>query len=205
MNNTSLSNERLYACNLTMLFSNLNCDTIREILLIQNLNIMSLNSILMDGSVAEIAVSYSQSIRHKDRIKVTNFNIAVDILRKVWNLETMELQETFMLMLLNRNNQLLGVVNLSKGGITGTVLDIRLMFGIALKSVSTGIIMAHNHPSGNTTPSDIDRKITDRVQKAASLLDITLHDHIILTEDDQYSFAHNGLLANSFSSKDYIF
>ena len=80
-------------------------------------------------------------------------------------------------------------------GITGTVADPKLILGLALKSAATGIILAHNHPSGNLQPSIQDKDITKKIQEACKLLDITLLDHLIVVPEDAYfSFADEGFL-----------
>lgn len=155
---------------------------------------MSFNNILTNSGVAEIAISYSQHIEHSKRIKVTTSKQAVEIFRYVWDEGTIELYESFMVILLNRNNRLNGVVPLAKGGITGTVVDIRLLFAIALKSASVSIIIAHNHPSGNLTPSEQDISMTKKVSASAELLDMKLLDHLIITKEGCFSFADDGML-----------
>jgi DNA repair protein RadC len=96
-----------------------------------------------------------------------------------------------MVLLLNRANRVLGCLKLSKGGLTGTVVDLRIL----LKAMASGIIIAHNHPSGNLKPSDADRELTSQIKQAGKLLDITLLDHLILgTEGDYVSFADEGWL-----------
>ena len=95
---------------------------------------------------------------------------------------------------LNRANRVLGSYKLSKGGITGNIADVRLILGVALKTLATGLILAHNHPSGNLTPSDADLRLTMNVKKAAKLMDIELLDHLILSIDGFCSFVDDGLL-----------
>jgi DNA repair protein RadC len=88
----------------------------------------------------------------------------------------------------------LGVIHLSSGGITGTVADIRLIFGTALKAAASGIIISHNHPSGNLKVSDRDKNTTANIRDAGDMLDIKLLDHIIVGHDGQYfSFSDEGL------------
>lgn len=89
----------------------------------------------------------------------------------------------------------MGVYEASKGGITGTVVDVRLILSVALKSAATGIILAHNHPSGNLQPSENDKSITRKIEQACSLLDIKLLDHLIICPEKSFlSFADEGLL-----------
>ena len=81
---------------------------------------------------------------------------------------------------------------LSQGGIAGTVVDLKLLFSVALKCVASGIIIFHNHPSGTTIPSTSDIKLTNKIKQAGEMLDIKLLDHIILTKKGYYSFADEG-------------
>jgi DNA repair protein RadC len=95
-------------------------------------------------------------------------------------------------MYLNNSNQVLGIYPASKGGITGTVADIRLILGVALKTASTAMVIAHNHPSGNLKPSKIDEVLTQKLKNAAALLDVNLLDHLIVSNAGFYSFADEG-------------
>ena len=143
--------------------------------------------------VAEIKVSYSTTSTPK--IKITSVNKAFEVLLSVWDLDTIELQEEFKVLLLNRANEVLGIYPLSKGGITGTVVDSRLIFAVALKCNATGILLCHNHPSGNLKPSDADITLTRSIKKCADFLDITLIDHLIITKNGFYSFSNEGKLS----------
>jgi DNA repair protein RadC len=88
----------------------------------------------------------------------------------------------------------LGVLHLSSGGITGTVADVRLIFGTALKAAASGIIISHNHPSGQLKPSQLDKNVTTKIREAGDMLDIKLMDHIIVGHEGQYlSFSDEGL------------
>ena len=95
---------------------------------------------------------------------------------------------------LNRANHVLGYLLVSKGGISGTVVDVRIIMQAALRSNSSSIILCHNHPSGNTQPSREDIKVTEKVKDAAKLLDISLLDHLILTSEKYLSMADEGLI-----------
>lgn len=143
--------------------------------------------------VAEIKVSYSTTSTPK--IKITSVNKAFEVLLSLWDLDTIELQEEFKVLLLNRANEVLGIYPLSKGGITGTVVDSRLIFAVALKCNATGILLCHNHPSGNLKPSDADITLTRSIKKCADFLDITLIDHLIITRNGYYSFSNEGKLS----------
>ena len=145
------------------------------------------------NEVAEIKVSYSTN--NSSKIKITSVNKAFELLLSCWDMETIELQEEFKVLLLNRSNEVLGIYPLSKGGITGTVVDSRLIFAVALKCNATGIIICHNHPSGKLLPSEADIILTKKIKKCADFLDISLIDHIILTKNGFYSFSNEGKLS----------
>jgi len=145
------------------------------------------------NNLAEIKVSYSTS--NTPKIKITQGEQAYKVLLESWNKDTIELQEEFKVLLLNRANEVLGIYPLSRGGITGTVVDIRLIFAVALKCNATGIILSHNHPSGNLKPSKADINLTNRIKECCTLLDVTLIDHLIISKNGFYSFINSGDLS----------
>jgi DNA repair protein RadC len=103
--------------------------------------------------------------------------------------------EEFYVLFLNTNNRLVSVQSVSNGGITSTVVDSRIIFKKALElSTVTQIIIAHNHPSGNCTPSEADKKLTQKIKEAGQFIDIKLLDHIIVGANQYFSFADEGLL-----------
>lgn len=102
--------------------------------------------------------------------------------------------EEFWIVFLNRANRIIGKMKLSQGGISGTVTDVRLVMKKALDFLASGIIVCHNHPSGNLNPSESDTKITQKIRDAGNLMDIQLLDHLIISDSDYYSFADNGLI-----------
>lgn len=102
--------------------------------------------------------------------------------------------EEFYLLCLNRRNQPIDVVRISQGGVAGTVVDNKLIFKTALEKLASGIIVAHNHPSGQLKPSDQDIKITRSMKEAGGLLDISLLDHVIVGGNSYFSFADSGML-----------
>jgi DNA repair protein RadC len=97
-------------------------------------------------------------------------------------------------MLLNRANKILGTFQVSSGGITGTVVDPRIVFQSALKANATSIIIAHNHPSGQLTASQADIDLTKKLKEGGAVLDIPVLDHLIITESNYYSFADDGIM-----------
>ena len=146
----------------------------------------------MNEKVAEIQVSYNPS-------KVFNFKIedsrkSFELILQKWEQDRIEMQEEVKVLLLNRNNKVLGIYALAKGGITSCVVDVRIILAVALKALATGIILVHNHPSGNLQTSADDKKITEQLNSSCKLMGITLVDHLIITKDDYFSFADEGLL-----------
>ena len=97
-------------------------------------------------------------------------------------------------MLLNRANLVLGIVTVSSGGVAGTVADPKMIFGVALKANCSSVLLAHNHPSSNLTPSEADIRLTRKLKEAGKVLDLPVLDHLILTRDGFYSFADEGML-----------
>lgn len=102
--------------------------------------------------------------------------------------------EEFWVLFLNRSNKVIGRMKLSQGGISGTVTDVRIVMKKAIEYLASGIIVCHNHPSGNLNPSESDSKITKKIKEAGDLLDIQMLDHLIISDRDYYSFADNGLI-----------
>jgi DNA repair protein RadC len=102
--------------------------------------------------------------------------------------------ENFCVLLLNRANKVLKAVKISDGGITGTVVDPRKVFKIALDNNATSIILGHNHPSGQLTPSDADIQLTKKMKQAGEMLDLPVLDHIIVGDGNYYSFADEGIM-----------
>lgn len=102
--------------------------------------------------------------------------------------------EEFWALFLNRQNKIIDKQRLSQGGMTGTVIDVRLVLKMALEKHATSLIFAHNHPSGNLEASDADRKITRQLKEASAIMDIPLLDHLIITQNSYFSFADQGLL-----------
>jgi DNA repair protein RadC len=102
--------------------------------------------------------------------------------------------EEFWLMLLNRSNRLIENICISKGGTSGTVIDTKIILNKALSRLASAIIVCHNHPSGNINPSQADKKITEKIRSAAATMDITLLDHIIIADNQYYSFSDEGNL-----------
>ncbi len=125
------------------------------------------------------------------RPKITSSKEAFNILQPL----LMDLPfEEFWVLHLNRANQVIAKEKISQGGISGTVADVRIILKSAIQKLSSAIILAHNHPSGNLSPSNQDIQLTRKIKEACRLLDITLLDHLIVINTDYFSFADNGKL-----------
>lgn len=144
--------------------------------------------------VAEIQLIYKSNVKPSERPKISSSRDARDVLMGMWDDTKLELMEQFKVMLTNRANKVLGIFELSTGGVSGTVADPKLIFAAAIKGAACGIIMAHNHPSGNLQPSQADIDLTRKIKEGGKLLEIQLLDHIILSSEGYYSFADEGLL-----------
>jgi DNA repair protein RadC len=125
--------------------------------------------------------------------KITSSNESFKFIKQFYK-DDIEIFESVFILLLNNANQTIGYAKISQGGITGTIVDVRLVAKYAVESLASGIILAHNHPSGNLNPSNADIEITQKVKNALKLLDVILLDHIILTDKNYYSFLDEGKL-----------
>ncbi|WP_231424960.1 RadC family protein [Pedobacter sp. Leaf250] len=144
--------------------------------------------------VAEVQVSYKPDYKASERPKISSSKQAYDLLMQQWDLGKIELLEQSKMILLNRQNRVLGLVDISTGGVSGTILDPKIIFSIALKANTSAIILCHNHPSGNTQPSQSDIKLTNQLKEGGKLLEILVWDHLIITNENYYSFADDGMM-----------
>jgi len=144
--------------------------------------------------VTEIQLVYRTSLKPSQRPKISSSSDAEKILRAYWNADTIELFEQFKVLLTNRANKVLGLIDISTGGIAGVEVDPKLVFVAAIKAGATGIILSHNHPSGNLDPSQPDLELTKKIRAGCKLLAILLLDHIIVTSEGYFSFADEGIL-----------
>lgn len=144
--------------------------------------------------LAEVELVYKVKVKASERPVITNADDAHKILYSTWDKNRMNIAEEFKVLYLNGSNRVIGVYEISMGGITGTVADPRLILAAALKSLAVSIILAHNHPSGNLKPSQADIELTKKVKEASAFHDIRLLDHVILSSEGYFSFANDGLL-----------
>lgn len=139
--------------------------------------------------VAEVQVSYQPDFKITDRPQINQSSKAYALLKQQWDSNRIELLEEFKIILLNTSNRVLGIADISRGGVSGTSIDPKIVFAIALKTNSSKIILSHNHPSGNLQPSNADIALTKRLKDGGKLLDIEVCDHIIISNYGYYSFA----------------
>lgn len=139
----------------------------------------------------KVELKYSKNLKPEERPLISSSNDAVKVFRGIWS-DQIEVREEFVVLLLDRSNRVLGYHLLSRGGISATIVDVKILFSLALESLASGIIMAHNHPSGKLKPSMADKKVTHQIMKASRPFELPLLDHIILTKESYYSFADNG-------------
>ena len=141
------------------------------------------------NTISEYSLKYTKSEIQKT--KITTSESASNVIRKFY-FDDINIYESFFILLLNRANNTTGFAKISQGGTAGTVVDIKIIAKYAVESLSSAVIICHNHPSGNVKPSEADINITKKIKDALLLLDIRLTDHIILSENNYYSFADNG-------------
>jgi DNA repair protein RadC len=144
--------------------------------------------------VAEVELVYKSKVKASERPTIQTSADAVNVLRVLWEEGKMDLVEQFKVLFLNRGNKVIGIYNVSTGGITGTIADPRLIFTAALKINAVSLILCHNHPSGSLKPSKADEEITQKIAGAGKFLDIKVLDHVILSSESYFSFADEGLL-----------
>jgi len=181
-------------------------DLARELLATVNNNLNSLGKLTIadlkkingigDARAVTIAASMELGRRRKmaDSEEIPQIRSSKDV-ADIFKPLLSDLQhEEFWILFLNRSNKVINRMKLSQGGISGTVTDIRIVMKNAVECLASGIIVCHNHPSGNLNPSESDSKITQKIKDAGNLMDIQLLDHLIISDKDYYSFADNGML-----------
>jgi DNA repair protein RadC len=128
-------------------------------------------------------------------IKINSSRKAAEYARTLYeDSGSIEVYESFYVIAMNRASHTTGIIEVSRGGINATVVDIRLIAKFAIDLLASSLILVHNHPSGNLKPSEHDEQLTKKVISAFKLLDITVIDHLILTSEEYFSFADEGLM-----------
>jgi DNA repair protein RadC len=176
----------------------------KEILLLANDNLSALAKMKLKDFISVKGIGNTKAItlmaalelgrrrrlseaEHRDNI--SSSKDAFDLMQPL--LEDLEVEQ-FWVLYLNNANKVLAKLNISQGGMTATVVDVRMLLKKALELNSTGLILCHNHPSGTLRASEADCKLTEKVKVAAKLMDIQLLDHIIVTDQSYFSFADEG-------------
>ncbi|KOS06130.1 hypothetical protein AM493_08865 [Flavobacterium akiainvivens] len=148
------------------------------------------------SKVAEIQLTYKGNYMPSEKPVIRTSRDAYNLFSETWDSNTIELQEHFRIMVLDRDNSVLGVSTISTGGITACIVDTKLVFVTALLAKASGIIIAHNHPSGNKRFSSVDKKLTRDLATAGKVLDIPVLDHLLVTKEGWLSMADIGEMPN---------
>jgi DNA repair protein RadC len=144
--------------------------------------------------VSEIELSYNPKVKLSERMQIDTPADSYKIFYQNWDSNKIQFVEQFKVMFLNNANRVLGIYEVSTGGTTSTVVDVRLVFGAALLANTSKIILSHNHPSGSLRPSQPDFMVTRKLKDAGKLLDIVVADHLIVSNEGYYSFGEEGVL-----------
>jgi len=162
------------------------------------LSIQDIRKIRGIGTARAVAIAAALELGRRRKLAEVPSGIQIKSSKEVFELTEPLLadlkHEEFWILFLNRANKVINQMKLSQGGVSGTVTDVRIIMKKALEYLASGIIVCHNHPSGNLTPSEADIKITRKIKEAGELIDIQLLDHLIISEKNYYSFADNGIL-----------
>jgi len=142
--------------------------------------------------VNEIKLSYSRK-GNAEKTVINSYEVS-EVFRAHFDNEQIDYKESFYVLYLDQRNKVLGIKKTSECGISSTMVDVRIVMQGALLCNASAIVVCHNHPSGNLTPSSSDIKMTKKIEEAAKVLDFNLLDHIILTSDSYFSFLDEGLL-----------
>jgi DNA repair protein RadC len=150
---------------------------------------------IKSNGVSEVSLVYRTRVNPKERAVITSSKDAYQLLFESWNKNMIEFVEEIKIMLLNRSNKVLGIGSISMGSTTGSIFDVKHILQFAIKANACGIIVSHNHPSGNREPSDMDISGTRKLKDACSLVDLNLLDHLIISPiEGYYSFADEGMM-----------
>lgn len=146
------------------------------------------------NQIAEVGLTYKTNTQSPDMPVINSPDKAQEYLREIWDENTLELKEEFVVLLLNNAKQALGWSKISSGGTNATIVDPALIFQLALLANANAVILAHNHPGGCLKASAADISLTRNLIEGAELLGITVVDHIILTRDGYLSMKSRGLV-----------
>jgi DNA repair protein RadC len=158
-----------------------------------NKKVLEENGIKEVYNFTEVSFSFKNQLRPEERQVLKTASRVVDFTRNLYGMD-IETKEQFFLICMNNAMQVLSVYQVSTGGITSCIVDLRMMFIVALNCQATQIIITHNHPSGNLNPSEADNRLTSKIKEASKFLDIHFIDHLIVTDYGFYSYADEGMI-----------
>ena len=145
------------------------------------------------ATIANLELKAKKTPSNFEKVKIVSSKDAFKVIKQFY-FDDIDIFESFFILCLNRNNQTIAYAKISQGGVTGTVVDIKLIAKYAIDCLASGVILAHNHPSGNLNPSNEDLAITKKVKEGLKILDIQVLDHLILTSQGYLSFGDEGIL-----------
>lgn len=150
---------------------------------------------MQHNSFPEFKLSLSHKQKPSERKQILSAKDAADVFKEIFDADTIEWVESFIILCLNKAHKVIGFSKISSGGVSGTVADPRVIMQFAILSNASSLILCHNHPSGNLTPSRQDEALTQKIKLAAGYFEMKVIDHIIITGDEgYYSFADEGIL-----------
>jgi DNA repair protein RadC len=145
------------------------------------------------ATISNLELKAKKTPSNFEKVKIVSSKDAFKVIKQFY-FDDIDIFESFFILCLNRNNQTIAYAKISQGGVNGTVVDIKLIAKYAIDCLASGVILAHNHPSGNLKPSNEDLAITKKVKEGLKILDIQVLDHIILTSQGYLSFGDGGIL-----------
>lgn len=140
------------------------------------------------------ALELGRRKKNTEKTKTTSITSSKIAFEEVYDILSDLPHEEFWVIYLNRKNEVLKKVNISKGGISGTIADTKIIFKNAIEYLASSIILCHNHPSGNLAPSEADKKLTKKLSEVGNMMESPVIDHLIIGENNYFSFADEGLL-----------
>ena len=145
------------------------------------------------ATIANLELKAKKTPSNFEKVKIVSSKDAFKVIKQFY-FDDIDIFESFFILCLNRNNQTSAYAKISQGGVAGTVVDIKLIAKYAIDCLASGVILAHNHPSGDLKPSPEDLAITKRIKEGLKILDISVLDHLILTSQGYLSFGDEGIL-----------
>ena len=145
------------------------------------------------ATISNLELKAKKTPSNFEKVKIVSSKDAFKVIKQFY-FDDIDIFESFFILCLNRNNQTIAYAKISQGGVNGTVVDIKLIAKYAIDCLASGVILAHNHPSGNLKPSNEDLAITKKVKEGLKILDIQVLDHLILTSQGYLSFGDEGIL-----------